>query len=489
MDRIDKFLNRRKQKNKRSVKIRDKYFDITKEDVKIVRSYKKNTLLDESVDMYRPYNTKFTLDTMSNPLRDYKVIEKSEQTLRKEKRNFIKKNKDRVTKKPKDLNLNKIEDIWEDDNLESLRNYEQNILLDIKDQYDKPVDDLKLNKSMLNNELRNIYLKQYLPRERKQYRIGDIIKEMPKIETLKPYPTEQCCYWKVDSKKPTVFNNRFIFIDNNILEVTDLNLISLFKFKSTNPIDKAIFGYNNELLFLSNGQLFQIEEKDYIKDDFVYIDSLNNPNIVQSNEICDFVQYDSLLMVSFKKYKIKDFDSNKNGYIGCLVGRNLVIIKFNEFKSTSIYKIEGGTPRSIQFHPTYTHCAISTTNSIIVYDILSKKVIVDSKLFSFVVNMIFKKDLIYIANNNNQIYIFDYNRNLILHTMYQDQQILSMDVHSNYNLLTLSTDKELIIFYCNVIRQQFVVVKRINGVHESLKFHKECPWVYGQLGNELMMYT
>ncbi|EOB12783.1 hypothetical protein NBO_366g0006 [Nosema bombycis CQ1] len=103
--------------------------------------------------------------------------------------------------------------------------------------------------------------------------------------------------------------------------------------------------------------------------------------------------------------------------------------------------------------------------------------------------MIFKKDLIYIANNNNEIYIFDYNRNLILHTMYQDQQILSMDVHSNYNLLTLSTDKELIIFYCNVIRQQFVVVKRINGVHESLKFHKVCPWVYGQLGNELIMYT
>ncbi|KAF9764425.1 hypothetical protein NGRA_0577 [Nosema granulosis] len=494
MDRIDKFLNRRKQKNKRTVKIRDKYFEITKEDIKVVRNYKKNVCLDETVDMYRPYSTNFTLDTMDKPLKEYRCIDKSESCLRREKRNFIKKNKDRVTKEYKHKEINNITDIWQDDDLETLNNYEQNILLDIKEQYQGGVDDLKLEKNVLDKELRKIYLKQYLPRERKQYKVTDIIKESPKPESLKPYPTEVAKYWKIETNKDAVVSNdgtMLIIVNNNILEVREINSVLIFKLIFNNKIENPKFGYKKGIYFVSCGKLFVLEEKDYLTNSLKSVDysTFGVPEVVSTNEISEFKIYKEINLVEASfKYKVKDYDW-KNDLVGCIVGRNLVMINFRERRSTSMYKIEGGTPHTIMFHPTYTHALISTSNSLVVYDIHKKAELVNSKLFSYVVSAKFKKDVIYVVNNTGIVYIFDYIRNMILHTMYQDQEILSVDVHQKYNLLSLSTKKELVVFYIDISKLQFVVVKRIGGLQSSLSFDGVCPWLYSRKCGELVMYS
>lgn len=491
MDRIDKFLNRRKQKNKRTIKLRDKYFEITKEDIKIVRSYKKNACLDETVDMYRPYSTKFTLDTAEQPLKEYKAIEKSESTLRKEKRNFIKKNKDRVTKQHIPRDINRISDIWEDDNLESLGTTDQNILLDIKDQYEGSVDDLKLEKNMLEKELRRIYLMQYLPRERKQFRVTDIIKEAPKPESLKPYPTDVALHWDFGKGKCVINRDGSLMmkIQENTLEIYESNSVLIFRFSFFERISQAKFGFSNEIYFISNGKLYLIEEKDFSKY-AVELNSIEDSEVVGSNDISEFRKYKDidLVEVSFKA-KVKDFDVSFNEIVGCIVGKNLVIINFKDLKSTSLYKVEGGSPHTLMFHKTYTHVLICTSNSVIVYDVHKKAEVINSKLFSYVVTAEFKKDIIYVTNNTGIVYIYDYIRNMILHTMSQEQDILSMDIHQRFNLLSLSTRKELVIFYCDTIKQQFVVVKRICGLQDSLKFHDVCPWLFSRVGGELVMYS
>ena len=60
MDRINKFLNSRPVKHRRTLKCGDKSYEITKEDLKKVRAYRSSKCLDPTFKLSRPLDLTFS---------------------------------------------------------------------------------------------------------------------------------------------------------------------------------------------------------------------------------------------------------------------------------------------------------------------------------------------------------------------------------------------------------------------------------------------
>ncbi|KAK6089410.1 hypothetical protein P3W45_001547 [Vairimorpha bombi] len=455
MDRIDKFLNRRKQKTKKTLKTNNKYYEITKEDIKIVRQYKKNACLDPTVDMYIPYKLKFTKSVVDTPL-DF--IRNSLSTTAKDKQD--KKNKKFVEKndyiKHVSVDRNIIRDVW-DDNLED---YDQNIVLDITEQYSGKLNDLKMDKGNLEKELRKAYLRQYLPREKKVLKISDIVKNNTiDRESLKPYPEMLSKYYDVEGSSVLSSSLKMMCAYRN-------NLINIYEIRKFYKI--ANFEMSGDILSVKFTDDFNLYVLCKDKEDSILYNIRLTDDIPSINKFSDINNG-------------IDFDIDK--YNLCITSKSVKMIGTNSV--LNIPKID----KLISVRTLDDLVFVTTTNSIKVYD-LSKKILMnDSKIFSYIVDFIIHKNFIFLINNLRKIIIFDYERNTVIHSMLQESDVLSITYNEIYSLLAVSTTKEILIFYINIGSNQYILVNKIQGGHNKIKFDTRMPWLYGRLNNKIVMYT
>lgn len=144
MDRIDNFLKKRSKKNERSLKVYNKKYTITKDDLKLVRSYCRGKNI-----------TGTKLPTVHIPSEELPVI-----TLQKKlydnqlaKTRFLKKYEQRML----NTTISKNEEIYDIYENEKLSDYEQEWIYDVATPYNKPVDKLETD----NIEILREFGKQY----------------------------------------------------------------------------------------------------------------------------------------------------------------------------------------------------------------------------------------------------------------------------------------------------------------------------------------
>lgn len=447
MDRIDKFLNRRKQKTKRVVKTNNKYYEITKEDIKVVRKYKKNACLDPTVDMYIPYKLTFSKDTQNTPL---EFVKKGSSVLNEEKmvKKFLRKNDyTKIAPEPKNV----ISDIWVDD----LKDYHQNIVLDVNDQYTGKLVDLRMKKEDLEKELRRTYLKQYLPRERKTLKISDLLKNNIVKEDLY-FPHTVAKYYKIQDKCVIDRNGKyFACYTNNLLEIFEIkNFYRIFTHELDGIIEKVELESSIRVLCTLENGISKIYEVD-IRDKSVKI-------LHESSNVFDF---------SCDKYNLY-VTSRSINFFNTQV--QVPIKKLD--KLTKIF-----TNNDLLF--------VITSNSLKVYDITRKLLINESTIFSFIIDFVVHKNLIFLINNLKKIFIFDYERNVVIHTMVQDNNLYKISYNDVHSLLAVSTENEILIFYVNIGENQYSFVNRIQGTCKNIYFDCRMPWLYVHKNNKIFLYT
>ncbi|WUR05111.1 WD40 repeat domain-containing protein [Vairimorpha necatrix] len=447
MDRIDKFLNRRKQRNKRVIKSNNKYYEITKEDIKMVRKYKKNVCLDSTVDMYRPYNLEFSRDTQETPL-NFAVKPTNKKNEEKINKKFVKKH-EYVKSVP--IKKNVIGDIWDED----LEEYEQNLVLDINEQFTGKLGDLKMNKEDLEKELRTTYLRQYLPREKKTFKISDIIKNNTISEDIST-PKEVSKFYNVSGKIFLSENNECVaLVDKKNLKIYELkNFYKVYDGEMPGLISKVEFGETIRILLLCE---------------------------TEGTKICELCLETQAIRPVCENNGIVNFSCDK--YNLFITSKSVKMMGTNE--SLKVSKIDKLT----NIKTKDDLMIVTTTNSLKIYNITTKSLISDCKIFSYIIDFTVYRNLIFLINNLRKIVIYDYERNVVIHTMAQDCDVLKISYNPARSLLAVSTENDILIFYINIGGNQFALVNRIKGKYENIQFDQRLPWLFTKKGDRLLLYT
>jgi len=202
MDRINKFLQKRQLKNKRTILWNNERYEITKEDLKKVRNFRNRKCLDPTFVVNRPRDLSFSSTVREDPIEknnanDKKSVERAEKTIQRLKEYYRK----HPIKKKEPSTKNSVVDVWENDNLETLRSFEQEWIYSIKEAYNKPIEECEFTREHLKEEMRRIFLRQFKPRDLKEKKISEIIPKLPDEKYLRPYPEYEGKSWKLKKVK------------------------------------------------------------------------------------------------------------------------------------------------------------------------------------------------------------------------------------------------------------------------------------------------
>lgn len=493
MDRIERFLGRRPTKNCRKVKSGGKEFLVTKKDVKLIRSYRKNVCMDPDVDLYRPLNLSFSRKTMDEGIETRRRI-MAPQDRRRAKRKV--KSGRRNTTEERDKNG--IVDIWEEEGLEDLNGYEQDIFVKAGEAYAGPVEHLEYRREDLEGDLRRIYLRLYEPREGKSYKLRDLVKELPRAETLRPFPEEIGLFFRFEKLGPVGISQDF-----KKFGVGEENKLIIYEFKGFVKVKHVIFDSEiRKIMFtkeeaicilLANNTIcivndtfageFSDGQKSFLCKEFAMWSRKGiEETDKSSSSMCTVIRTDG---------KINDIEAHCDGrYISAVHGKKVMVYDLKEKKEREILRVRGTVPLKAKFHRSLDTMIISTASSLIVYDLVSRKIVREVKEFSFVLDFFSISDnIIVLVNNLNKIILYDWANNIVKRTMLQEDVGMEVVQHRRFNLMCVVYPTEMIVFYNDVGNDLVVPVKRIPGRHRNILFHPHLPWVYGANGNKVCVFT
>lgn len=485
MDRIEKFLNRRPVKNKRRIKCNGKEYTITKEDLKTVRNFRKNICMDQDVDLYRPLNLKFSRKTMSEGL---PVRKKKDVSLEVQEK-LVKRYKN-IGKRKEISSKNEIVDLWEDEGLDDLDKYEQDMFMKIGEAYSGAVEELRYSKEDLAKSIRREYLRVYEPREKKLYRLKELIKEMPRPETLKPFPEEVGMYFEFDEPIKVGISKDF-----RKFAVASGGLLSIYEFKNflkmktvtfDDEVAKIMFTRDDSICVLLRDRICVVDDM-YNGTSSCNLGSFYHqefPTWSRSNE-------NASCTVIGVNGKISNMQVHHNAkYIGIVCGKTILLCDLESRSMLKVVTTKNVVPLKIEFHRVLSRMLVSTSNSLMIYDIVEKKTVCETKDFSFILDfMSITDNVVLITNNLNRIILFDHSRNMILRSMAQDNVVAEVMQHRRYNLMCAVSSNELFIFHNNLADNLIVPLKRIPGKYRCIAFHPELPWLYAVKGRRLLVFT
>ncbi|KAG5859550.1 hypothetical protein KMI_06g10760 [Encephalitozoon hellem] len=492
MDRIERFLGRRPMKNCRKVKSEGKEFLITKKDVKLIRSYKKNVCMDPDVDLYRPLNLSFSRKTMDEGM------ETRRRVAAPQGRKRPKKERQRSGRKvPESRDRNEIVDIWEEEGLEDLNDYEQDIFVKVGDAYTGPVEKLEYRKEDLQSDLRRVYLRLYEPREGKSYRLKDLIKELPRPETLRPFPEEIGLSFKFERLGPVGISQDF-----KMFGVGEGNKLCIYEFRSFLKVKHVVFDSEIRKIMFAKGETICVllansticivndvfggelpdGQKSFFYQEFPVWSRKGPEEDSVSSCTCTVIRIEG---------KINDMDAHHDGrYVNVVCGKKAMVYDLKERKGLEILRVRGVAPLKAKFHKSLDTVIISTTSSLIVYDLVSKKIVREAKEFSFVLDFFsISDDVVVLVNNLNKIILYDWTNNSVKRSMLQEDVGMEVVQHRRFNLMCVSYPTEMIVFYNDVRNDLVVPVKRIPGKYRNVLFHPHLPWLYGASGNKVCVFT
>ncbi|AFN82573.1 hypothetical protein EROM_020980 [Encephalitozoon romaleae SJ-2008] len=493
MDRIERFLGRRPTKKCRKVKSGGKEFLVTKKDVKLIRSYRKNVCMDPDVDLYRPLNLSFSRKTMDEG------IETRRKTPAPQSRRWPKRKiRNGRRKVIEERNKNEIVDIWEEEGLEELNDYEQDMFVKAGEAYAGPVEHLEYRREDLEGDLRRIYLRLYEPREGKSYKLRDLIKDLPRAETLKPFPEEIGLSFRFEKLGAVGISQDF-----KKFGVGEENKLCVYEFKGFVKVKHVIFDSEIRKIMFTKGETicillannticivndtfaegFSDGQRSFLRKEFVMWSRKETEEGVKSSScMCTVIKTDG---------KINDVEAHCDGrYISVVYGKKVMVYDLKEKKELEVLRVRGTVPLKARFHRSLDTMVISTASSLIVYDLVSRKIAREAKEFSFVLDFFSISDnIVVLVNNLKKIILYDWANNVVKRTMLQEDVGMEVIQHRRFNLMCVAYPMEMIVFYNDVGNDLVVPVKRIPGRYRNILFHPHLPWVYGANGNKVCVFT
>ncbi|KAK1348314.1 hypothetical protein LUQ84_002319 [Hamiltosporidium tvaerminnensis] len=459
MDRIENFLNKRVQKNKRRVTYKGKKYEITKEEVKKVRLVRNNYCIS-SLNMYEPLSTKFSGEKLENGIFLETKNSKNKLCRFKKMEYYL---RERYEEEEE------IKDIWEEDSYQvSIDDINLNVFN--KEQYDN-VDDLKLDKENLEVILETLHRKYFVP-FKKIIPISQLIPKKEKVnadftsEILKIYNFDH----ELDS---CYFDNTFSFscvvkeFTMYIYYLRNLSLIFTKRFET--KIRKILILRNGIICILLTNEIILINNMSNIK-----FQNIENENILKINineSILDFY-----------------FDENQNKIF--LIGKkNLFGFDMQNYAIERILTVKGHRLVSINMIKDYL-LIISSTIDIKIVDVSNKKN--TGTLVSSFPHAIFIKILnskyIFCANNNFEIHVFEIENVKNNKTIKFDSSIYDLAVNSFLNLFCVCFENEMVIFEIKM-EKTFIItpIKKFKGEYRNCSFYEECSLIYCRYEDKIIV--
>ncbi|KCZ76212.1 hypothetical protein H311_02798, partial [Anncaliia algerae PRA109] len=283
MDRINAFLQQRKRKNKKIVKVKDKEYELTIDDFKKVKRYMNNECLD-TIELYQPMNTSYTRTVRETPIE-----------LRKSRRKILQ----RIPKKiDEDHKKYKIDNnIWYSLDVVDMEPY------NCVELYDNtiPISDL-VSPTQNFNKIFSKLVHTYFRPQRKHKEITS-----NKIEVNCEFPKEYAkCY---DISNILARNGRFLLTQND----NNVELFDLFSSK----LLRRLIPLNYTSFYISN-------------EDIYY--SLDNKIYKSSDTIDELIyEYSSKIYKIFINEKYLIFSTEKNILIVNQSSKNEIKIKNKKY--------------------------------------------------------------------------------------------------------------------------------------------------------------
>jgi hypothetical protein len=448
MDRINKFLNSRQVKDKKTIKHKDKSYVITKEDLKKIRAYKSRKCLDAS---FKTSSTlKITNDTIE-PITPKIKKDNSDLCIEKLKKKYANKKKTVIKAPSKNL----IVDIYENDN--SILTYKQEWIYSIKDSYNSKIEDLKFDKNDLTEELRRVYLKQFRPREIKNKKIEDLLPQLPNAKDLRPFPEEKSKEWKIEGKKQ-IFDSTVYASNETNFKIFDLRYFKeLASFDLPEKIEKFAVSTENNLIAISS--LYS-----------VYLIRIITQNITERSYTCD---YNPVLTLKNRINDINIGDTitilTKSKHITNYNIESLEICKTTTFKNQRLQKLKFFNQK---FYA-------STSNGLIVDEDSLRNI-------SCIIDFDVKNKVIYSINNLSRLIVIDA-KNRITKNAIQTAVGKKIRIHKSLNMFAILFSTEIGIY--KIVEEECVPVKTIPGKFRTIEWDPEYPFLYSTTSSKVHLFS
>ncbi|ELA41633.1 uncharacterized protein VICG_01381 [Vittaforma corneae ATCC 50505] len=443
MDRINKFLETRQQKHVKTLKYKEQTYTITKDDLKKVRAYKSSKCLDP---VLKTIPNRILSNEQVQPVKERVKRDASGYFNRKLREHYINNPQPKVTVIPK----NQIVDIWEDENLNTLKTYTQEWIYSIDTPYEGPVESLEFNKGHLEEELRRVYLKHFTPRDPKQKALKDILPKLPDIETMRPFPEFSSFSWELEGKK-TLFNSTICAINEKNVVLLDLKY------------NKVLFNYN-------------FEENIYKAALCGHIFIVSSKNSIYLTKLGEHVQPTKTI---HSHMAIKDIYIDSS-FIGYLTSKSIHLHHSTSYEEIKILKLKGDTPHTMTISEDAVYA--STHKGIMVESIERSEI----KNLGYVIDFEIYNKHIYAINNVGRLVIVNESLKVVGSTVQNDigSQI---KIHPAYGLIAIIFSNEICIY--KILENQCIPINTISGVFKAISWDTEMPWLYVAYKNKIELFT
>ncbi|KAM0680578.1 hypothetical protein GINT2_001266 [Glugoides intestinalis] len=444
MDRINKFLESRQKKHIKTIKYKQEAFKITKEDLKTIREFKSGKCMDHSISKIP---NRILTNEQIEPLKTKPKKDRSDYFNKRLREHYMKNSRPVVIKAPK----NEIIDIWENENLDTLKNYTQEWIYSIKSQYEGKVEDLHFSTQYLDEELRRVYLKSFTPVDIKAKKIDEILPKLPDTNEMRPFPETLSFNWLHHGEK-FLFNSIVCIINDNHVSITDLKKHKEFvNCHFDEPIHKVAI----------NGAFCIVSSKKSIYWVDLESEDKQFKNIITPKDVIKDIYIDST-------------------FIGYLTSKSICLYDSESFDEVKILKLKGDSPHSIKIHDDVVY---ASTHKGIMIDSVERSEI---KHLGYVIDFAVDKDNLFAINNAEKL--LSINKSLEVSATTVLQSIgFQLKYHPIYNLIAISCSDE-IAFY-KVLNKQCIPINTLPGRFMSISWDSEMPWLYAADKEKIYLFT
>lgn len=446
MERINKFLNNRPKKHQKVLHYRGERYEITKDDLKKVREFRSSKCLDPSFKLSRPLDLSFSsVPAEAFPSKQKKSLSDSYNA------KILKNIKDgKYTKsEPKIIDKNEIVDIWEDDNVETVAQYQQEWIYSVKEQYDRPVEELKYTREHLEEDLKRVHSKYMRPRDLKEKSIHDLLPNLPDLKDLKPYPEFKVKEWTVGENHN---------INGQIVSTFSENKIDIWNLKYDVLVDSAI-----------------------IQDKVKKVLSNDEHNVViQTHNRVYSLRNGKALPVAETKKKIKDIFYNTE-YLAVLTANTVYLHNSNDFSISKTIEFKNDSTKHVKIFG--DSVVVSTTNGFFVY---KNNEILEINYLNYVIDFSFKNGKTFVINNLGRLLVLDKSYT-VLKTVVQHEVARSIRSHKVLNLIAMIFSNEIGIY--KFINGEAIPAHTIKGSYTNIEWDDTMPWLYIGSGSKVVLFS
>lgn len=447
MDRINKFLEARPQKGVKTLNYKGQKFTVTKEDLKRVRAYKSSKCLDPAI---KTVPNRIISNETLEPMKERPKRDLSEHFNRRLRAHFARNPRTATVRASK----NEIVDIWADEDTASLAAYAQEWIYSIKTPYEGSVEALSFTKESLEDELKRVYMKHFVPRDPRQRALRDILPKLPSADTLRPFPEASASVWELPGRK-------FLF-ETLVCAVTGKS-VTLLDMK----YNKTIFQHE-----------FDEEiERAALTSDCLAVSSTTNIHLIKYREL--HREAANAIRTVKVKSGIKELYADSE-FFGYTTQKSVYLHDMKTLEEVRILKLKGDTPHAIRVE---RDAVYASTHKGIMVDSAERSEI---KNLGYVIDFDMCHGRIFALNNVGRLLVIDETLTVVSNAVQGDIGS-HIRVHPVYDLVAVLFAQEISIY--KLLGDQCVPVSVIQGAFRTINWDREMPWLYAASKEQIELFT